>query len=94
MPPQQDFISKRKWKKKRHKESIVLLDSALAVLFFRLPRLTSVLLGTLGVVLDEQAEGGEAKQKGLDKPQAARGHVVNTFVTAGTERRNDEQKSG
>lgn len=45
--------------------------------------LLSVLFGTLRIVLQEQPEGGEAKQEGLDKPQAASGRVVDPFVTAG-----------
>lgn len=59
----------------------------------RLLLLPSVLFGTLGVVAEEQSEGGVAEQEGLDKPQAASGHVADTFVTAGTRRRNTEQKS-
>ena len=38
---------------------------------------------TLGVVLEEKAKGGKAKQKGLDEPQAANGRVVDAFVAAG-----------
>lgn len=54
--------------------------------------LPSVLFGTLGVVAEEQSEGGVAEQKGLDKPQAASAHVADTFVTAGTRRRNTTTK--
>lgn len=57
------------------------------MLFCRLLLLVSVVFGVLGVVLEEQAEGGEAKEKGLDKPQAASGCVVDTFVTAGTQKK-------
>lgn len=74
----------RQWKKKRLKEAIDFRNSAYAVFFCRLLLRESVLFGALGVVLEEQAEGGEAKQKGLDKPQAASGRAVDTFVTAGT----------
>lgn len=91
-PPQQDFTSKRKerqWKKKRHKEAIDFLDSVDAVLFCGLLPLASVLFGTLWVILEEQAEGGEAKQKRLDKPQAASGRAVDTFVTVGPQKRNN-----
>lgn len=56
--------------------------SAYAVLLCRLLLPASVLFGTFGVVLEEQAERSEAKQKGLEKPHAASGHVVDTFVAA------------
>lgn len=72
---------------------IDFLDSAYVVLFRGLILPASVLLGTLWVVLEKQPEGGDAKQKGLDKPQAASGRVVDTFVTAGAQRRNNEQGS-
>lgn len=44
--------------------------------------LESVLFGAFGVVLDEQAEGGEAEQKGLHHPQEASGRVADAFVAA------------
>lgn len=66
------------------------LDSAYALLFCGLLLLESVLFGALGVVFQEQTEGGEAKQKGLDEPQAASDHVGDAFVTAGVQRRNNE----
>lgn len=47
----------------------------------------SVVFATLGVVLKEQAEGGEAKEKGLHEPQVASGCVVDAFVTAGTQKK-------
>lgn len=47
----------------------------------------SVAFAVLGVVLEEQAEGGEAKENGLNKPQVASGCVVDTFVTEGTQKR-------
>lgn len=54
------FISKRETiKEKRHEGVIYLLDSAFAKLFQRLLLLPSVLFGTLGVVLEEQAEGSD-----------------------------------
>lgn len=39
--------------------------------------------GTLGVVLEEEAEGGKAEQEGLDEPEAAGGRVGDSFVAAG-----------
>lgn len=39
-----------------------------------------MLLWALRVILEEQAERREAKQKGLEKPHAASGRVVDTFV--------------
>ena len=45
-----------------------------------------MLFGALWVVFDQQAEGGEAKQEGLDEPQAARGQVGDAFLTAGEKR--------
>lgn len=41
----------------------------------------------LRVVLEEKPKGGEAKQEGLEEPQAACGHVGDAFVTAGTQKR-------
>lgn len=48
------------------------------------PPLPLVLLATPGLVLEEKAEGGEAKQEGLGEPQAARGRAGDAFVAAGT----------
>lgn len=42
----------------------------------------SVPFGALGVIFEEQAEGCEPKQEGLDNPQAAGGHVVDAFGAA------------
>lgn len=53
----------------------------------------SVVFGTLGVVLEEQAEGGEAEQEGLEEPQAASGRAVDTFVTAERPRGDSEHES-
>lgn len=60
------------------------MDSVYAELFcgLLLLLLESVLFPALGVVLEEQAERGEAKQKGLDEPQAASERVGDSFVTA------------
>lgn len=57
------------------------------MLFCELPLLVSVVFAALRVVLKEQAEGGEAKEKGLHKPQVASGRVVDTFVTAETQKK-------
>lgn len=45
------------------------------------------LLAMLRVVLEEKPKGGEAKQQGLEEPQAACGHVRDAFVTARTQKR-------
>lgn len=54
----------------------------------RPPRLlpVSVPFAVLGLVLEEKSEGGEAKQEGLEDPEAARGPVVDALVTAATRR--------
>lgn len=44
-----------------------------------------MLFAAPGVVLEEKPKGGEAKQEGLEEPQAACGHVGDAFVTAGTQ---------
>lgn len=49
--------------------------------------LVLVLFATAGVVLEEKPKGGEAKQEGLEEPQAACGHVGDAFVTAGTQKK-------
>lgn len=69
-----------------------LIFEVRAVLLCRLLLLASMLFGALGVVLEEQAERSEAKQKGLEKPHAASGCVVDTFVAAGQWRRNNKKK--
>lgn len=51
-----------------------------------------VLFAVLGVVLEEKSEGGEAKQEGLEAPEAARGRVVDALVAAAT--RKEQHKSG
>ena len=78
-------MRERLWSNKRHEEAIDFLDSAYWSLFCGLLRLESVLFGALGVVLEEQAERGEAEQKGLHEPQAASDRVGDAFVTAGEE---------
>lgn len=40
----------------------------------------SVLFAALRVELEQQAEGGEAEQKGLAEPHAASGHAVDALV--------------
>lgn len=82
------YQRERQRKKKRHKEEIDFLHSAYIVLFCRLLLPASLVFGALWVVLEKQPEGGEAKQKGLDEPQAASGRVADTFVTAEARRRN------
>lgn len=39
------------------------------------------------VVLEEEAKGGEAKQEGLQKPQAACAGAADAFVAAGTHKK-------
>lgn len=50
-----------------------------------------VLFATPRVVLEEEPEGREAKQEGLEEPQAACGHVGDAFVAAGKYRRNTQK---
>lgn len=49
-----------------------------------------VLFVTPGVVLEKKPKGGEAKQEGLEEPQAAGGHVGDAFVTAGTQKKYEK----
>lgn len=55
-----------------------------------------VLFAALRFVLEEDSQGGEAKQEGLEEPEAACGHVVDAFVTAGghTRGRNQSRNAG
>lgn len=46
-----------------------------------------VLFAALRFVLDEEPQGGEAEQEGLEEPEAACGHAVDAFVTAGTRKK-------
>lgn len=46
-----------------------------------------VLFAALRFVLEEESQGGEAEQEGLEEPEAACGHVVDAFVTGGTHKK-------
>lgn len=47
----------------------------------------SALFGSLGVVLEQQAEGGKAEQEGLDKPQESNPRVADSFVAMWKQKR-------
>lgn len=56
----------------------------------RLPprvRLGLVLFAALRFVLEEETQGRKAEQEGLEEPEAASGHVVDAFVTGGTQKK-------
>lgn len=46
-----------------------------------------VLFAALRFVLEEETQRGEAEQEGLEEPEAASGHVVDAFVTGGTQKK-------
>lgn len=46
-----------------------------------------MLFATPRVVLEEKPKRGEAKQEGLEEPQAACGRVGDAFVTAGAQKK-------
>lgn len=82
---QHDSLLKRRTVKKKHREAIDFLDPAyeeLPSLPLLLTVCLSVLLGALGVILEEEAEGSEPEQKGLEEPQAASGCVGDPFFAA------------
>lgn len=54
--------------------------------------LGSVLFAALRFVLEEESQGGEAEQEGLEEPEAACGHLGDAFVTAGTHRKTQPVK--
>lgn len=53
-----------------------------------------LLFAVLRLVLEEKSEGGEAKQEGLEEPEAARGHVVDALVTAATRKETQGGQRG
>lgn len=67
---------------------VVNNKNAIKPSFWRLPSLLLVLVlfATLWV-LEEKPKGGEAKEEGLEEPQAACAHVGDAFVTAGTQKK-------